>query len=117
VEGLRRKKRLEKYNDYKIALAEIALEKGFVLPDYNAAVTFLIPVSPSWTKKKKKAMHHTIHQNDPDTDNLLKALQDALKTEDCSIAHYSGLAKYWVDYPTGRIEIVVHPGPAPKYIP
>lgn len=45
-------------------------------------VTFHIPMPPSWSKKKKAAMLGQPHQQRPDIDNLLKALQDALCDED-----------------------------------
>lgn len=116
-EGLTRKQRLEKYNRYKEELTELALAKNFILPEFNAAVTFFMPVFPSWTKKKKRDLHFKLHTQKPDIDNLLKALQDALKAADCSIAHYNGLTKRWCNFPTGYIEIIVKPGPPPKYRP
>ena len=114
-EGLNRKQRLEKYNDYQEDLIDVASAKNFTLPEYNAAVTFFIPVSPSWTKKKKAANHFKLHKQTPDIDNLLKALQDALKKADASIAQYNGLAKRWVNFPTGYIEIIITEGPEPDY--
>lgn len=117
LEGLRRKLRLEKYNQYKEDLIDVALDKNFFLPEYNAAVTFFLPVSPSWTKKKKKAYHFKLHRIKPDIDNLLKALQDSLKKADCSIAHYNSICKRWVNFPTGYIEIILTDGPEPEYNP
>jgi Holliday junction resolvase RusA-like endonuclease len=117
VEGMNRKKRLERYNDYKESLIEVAFDKNFVLPEYNTSITFFLPVFDSWTNKKKKAMHFQLHRVKPDLDNFLKAFQDALKAADCSIAHYGSLAKRWVNFPTGYIEIITTDGPPPEYKP
>jgi Holliday junction resolvase RusA-like endonuclease len=102
--GLSRLKRLEKYNNYKIDLGAEAKSKGFVFPPVGASITFFVPVPPSWSKKKKKLYHGTFHQSKPDLDNLLKALMDSLMAEDKQIAHIE-LAKRWVDFETGWIEI------------
>lgn len=106
-EGLKRKNRIVKYNQYKQDLVDVAFDAGFDLPDFGATINFFIPVPPSWSKKKKKAMHHTMHQPKPDLDNLLKALQDALRKVDSSIGHYAGLGKWWLNEPTGYIEIIM----------
>lgn len=102
--GLSRLKRLERYNNYKINLGAEAKSKGFVFPPVGASITFFVPVPPSWSKKKKKLYHGTFHQSKPDLDNLLKALMDSLMAEDKQIAHIE-LAKRWVDFETGWIEI------------
>ena len=102
--GLSRLKRLERYNNYKIDLGAEAKSKGFVFPPVGASITFFVPVPPSWSKKKKKLYHGTFHQSKPDLDNLLKALMDSLMAEDKQIAHIE-LAKRWVDFETGWIEI------------
>ena len=102
--GLSRLKRLERYNNYKIELGAEAKSKGFVFPPVGASITFFVPVPPSWSKKKKKLYHGTFHQSKPDLDNLLKALMDSLMAEDKQIAHIE-LAKRWVDFETGWIEI------------
>lgn len=102
--GLSRLKRLERYNNYKIDLGAEAKSKGFLFPPVGASITFFVPVPPSWSKKKKKLYHGTFHQSKPDLDNLLKALMDSLMAEDKQIAHIE-LAKRWVDFETGWIEI------------
>ncbi len=102
--GLSRLKRLERYNNYKIELGAEAKSKGFIFPPVGASITFFVPVPPSWSKKKKKLYHGTFHQSKPDLDNLLKALMDSLMAEDKQIAHIE-LAKRWVDFETGWIEI------------
>lgn len=103
--GLKRLKRLERYNEYKLSLSALAKQAHFSFPEQGASITFFIPVSKSWSKKKKKLYHGTLHQEKPDLDNLLKALTDSLLTEDKKIAHYGELCKVWVDLEYGWIEI------------
>lgn len=105
--GLKRLERLERYNQYKIDLLGLAKQMRFTLPEQGAEIIFYLPVSPSWRKHKKESMHMKLHRNKPDLSNLLKAAEDSLLTEDKGIAHYSGLAKIWVNEPVGRIEINV----------
>jgi Holliday junction resolvase RusA-like endonuclease len=104
--GLRRKKRLMKYNNYKVALFEASREAGFIMPDFGARVTFYIPVSASWSNKKKLAHHMMPHQLKPDLDNLIKAMKDSIMQEDKGVWNYS-LSKRWVNDKTGYIEIIV----------
>ena len=53
----------------------------FQLPD-SFAVEFILPMPKSWSLKKKKAMNGKPHRQTADIDNLLKALIDALLSED-----------------------------------
>ena len=103
--GLKRLLRIEKYNNYKIDLLALAKEKRFELPAQGLGVTFFLPCPKSWSKKKKKRYHNTLHQSRPDLKNLLTGFEDALFSEDKYVAHYSLLCKKWVDYPTGWIEL------------
>lgn len=103
--GLKRLLRIERYNQYKIDLLALAKEKRFTIPEQGAGVTFFIPCPKTWSQKKKKKYHGTLHQSRPDLKNLLSAWEDALCIEDKYIAHYSSLCKRWVDFPTGWIEI------------
>lgn len=104
--GLKRLKRLEKYNRYKISLLAEAKRMRFVLPEQGAAVTFFIPVSKSWPKWKKEKMHMQLHQEKPDWDNLAKAMGDSLLIEDKHIASIM-ITKRWVNQTTGWIEIMI----------
>lgn len=106
--GLKRLKLLERYNQYKINLFGIAKSNRFVLPEQGAEINFYLPVFRTWKKYKKLAMHMKLHQSRPDLSNLLKAFEDALILEDKGIANYAGLSKFWVNEPTGRIEIIIH---------
>ena len=51
-------------------------------------------------------MHFTLHQSKPNLDNLTKAVFDGMMAEDKHIAHLQ-MAKFWVDYPNGWIEIYI----------
>lgn len=51
-------------------------------------------------------MHFKLHQAKPDIDNLCKALFDSMLSEDKGVAHFEA-AKFWVDFPTGWIEIAI----------
>lgn len=104
--GLKRLLRLEKYNNYKVALLAEAKKNKFVFPEQGAHITFYIPCPKSWSQKKKRQYHNTLHQSKPDLDNLLKSFGDSLLSEDKYIAHIE-LTKRWVDFPVGWIEISV----------
>lgn len=104
-QGLKRKRRLERYNLYKQELWLKAREAEFELPDGLFRVVFYIPVPASWSLKKKAAQHMKPHQSKPDTDNLIKAFFDALRKEDKAIWDHRA-TKLWVNEPSGRIEII-----------
>jgi Holliday junction resolvase RusA-like endonuclease len=104
--GLKRLMRLERYNKYKVDLGAEAKRKSFVMPPIGASITFVIPVPPSWSKKKKKLYHGRFHQSKPDIDNLQKAFLDSLMKEDKQIAHLE-VQKRWVDFESGWIEITL----------
>lgn len=102
--GLKRLLRLEKYNNYKIALLAESKKQSFVFPEQGASITFFIPCPKSWSQKKKRQYHFTLHQSKPDIDNLMKSFADSLLSEDKFIAHVE-ITKRWVDFPVGWIEI------------
>jgi Holliday junction resolvase RusA-like endonuclease len=109
--GLARLKRLEKYNDYKIALRAEARRVNFELPEQGAFIKFFIPMPKSWRKFKRQAMHFKLHQQRKDIDNMIKGFFDGLLVEDKHIAHIEA-AKFWVDFPVGWIDITIS---EPKY--
>lgn len=75
---VRTKKYLEKYLDYKDALREHGKKAGFIMPQDAFFMWFFMPMPKSWTKKKKAEMAFKLHKNKKDTDNLSKAIKDAL---------------------------------------
>lgn len=55
------------------------------LPESGYHVIFVLPMPPSWSKKKRPLMDGKPHQQKPDKDNLEKALLDAIFGEDSHI--------------------------------
>lgn len=108
-DGRKRIRAIERYNKYKVDVLSLAKAVKFSLPEQGAEIFFYIPVSKSWKKYRKEAMHMRLHQFRPDLSNLLKAFEDSLLGEDCIIANYRGLTKLWVNELVGRIEIIIHP--------
>lgn len=45
-------------------------------------MVFVMPMPKSWSKKKRLLMNGKPHQQKPDLDNMIKAVQDALCDED-----------------------------------
>lgn len=97
VEELQRKRRIEKYNAYKLELSAIAKELRFELPHAGFAIYFFLPMPASMLRSKKKslAMHLQPHLVKPDIDNLLKGVFDSLKKMDQHIYHLAGIGKFW----------------------
>jgi Holliday junction resolvase RusA-like endonuclease len=56
-----------------------------ILPCFGAHVVFILPISDSFSKKKKLYLNGKPHMQRPDLSNLLKALEDALYQEDSGI--------------------------------
>jgi hypothetical protein len=109
--GLKRLLRIERYNDYKVTLLGLAHEQKFVIPEQGAGITFFVPCPKSWSKKKKRQYHGTLHQSQPDLKNFLSAFEDGLCQEDKYIGHYAYLCKRWVDFETGWIEVTINDFP------
>lgn len=105
--GLKRLLRIERYNEYKLSVSAEAKRVSFKMPATGAGITFYTPCPKTWSKKKRKQYHGTFNQSTPDLDNFLKAFIDSLVSEDKYISHYSHLAKRWVDFETGWIEVVI----------
>lgn len=105
--GLKRLLRIERYNEYKLSVSAEAKRVRFKMPAVGAGITFYIPCPKTWSQKKKKEYHGSFMQSTPDLDNFLKALIDSLVSEDKHIAQYTYLAKRWVNFESGWIEILV----------
>ena len=70
--------------------------------DSGCHVIFHMPMPKSWSKKKRAKMNGQPHKQKPDVDNLLKALLDACKKEDCTVWRVA-IEKRWSE--AGAIEI------------
>lgn len=105
--GLKRLLRLERYNEYKLSLAELARQKRFSPPEQGGHLIFYIPVPKSWKKYKKEEMHMKLHQSKPDWDNLAKAFFDSIFSEDMRIADVR-VTKKWVNTEEGWIEFLIN---------
>jgi Holliday junction resolvase RusA-like endonuclease len=70
-------------------------ELGITVQDGDA-ITFVVPMAPSWSAKKRAAHVGQLHRNKPDVDNLLGGLFDGAMPEgDQHIAELGGLRKVW----------------------
>ncbi|HED3064976.1 TPA: RusA family crossover junction endodeoxyribonuclease [Kluyvera ascorbata] len=86
---------------YRAFCDEVRLNK-VTLPESGYHVIFVLPMPPSWSKKKRAMMAGKPHQQKPDKDNLEKALLDAIFGEDSHI--WDGrVTKIWGE--TGKIII------------
>lgn len=104
-EGLKRRLRLERYNQYKSDLFDVALEAGFKIPhDEYFHIIFFIPMPRTWRKWKRDKHDMRPHQSKPDKDNLEKAFMDALLKRDQAV-YDSRVTKFWTADPVGWIEI------------
>ncbi|ROU13704.1 RusA family crossover junction endodeoxyribonuclease [Kluyvera ascorbata] len=86
---------------YRAFCDEVRLNK-VTPPESGYHVIFVLPMPPSWSKKKRAMMAGKPHQQKPDKDNLEKALLDAIFGEDSHI--WDGRAtKIWGE--TGKMII------------
>ena len=64
------------------------------LPADGAMVLFVLPMPPSWSKAKRDQLRGQPHTQKPDLDNLVKALNDALREDDSGV-HTMAARKIW----------------------
>ncbi|MGM8949042.1 RusA family crossover junction endodeoxyribonuclease [Enterobacter asburiae] len=69
---------------YRAFCDEARLRKIY-LPESGAHITFVMPMPPSWSKKRREQFNGKPHQSKPDCDNMLKALMDALFDDDARV--------------------------------
>ena len=81
----------------KVNLADFRLSGSFV-------VSFFIPVPKSASKREKATLDMTPHLKTPDLDNLLKALNDILSSDNDSHIWSISASKLWTIGP-GKIII------------
>lgn len=72
------------------------------LPESGYHVIFVLPMPPSWSKKKRTEHCGKPHQQKPDLDNLMKSLMDAIYSDDCGIWDFRA-SKVWGD--CGEIKV------------
>lgn len=73
---------------------------GVTLPESGCRVTFVLPMPPSWSAKKRAAQAGQPHRQKPDVDNILKGLMDSVFDDD---AHVWDIAARKVWGETGAI--------------
>ena len=72
---------VERYHQFRDDLRYACKSNNFELGD-TFEIIFYIPMPKSWSKKKMIKMYDTPHNQKPDIDNLVKAVMDALMTDD-----------------------------------
>ncbi len=110
--GRIRKWAIERYNNYRIELFHLAKKHGFSLPKCGLAVYFHFPLKRRLKKGEAEKLHGQLHEQRPDTSNLIKAYEDSLSTTDEQIAQYSGAGKFvfvW-DLLSPELQRIVTPG-------
>jgi Holliday junction resolvase RusA-like endonuclease len=91
-----KKKAIQRYMDYKTTMVWKAKMKRFQMPHYLFWMVFYMPT-------RQADRWGNLHQEcTPDTDNLTKALKDALCKKDHMIADYRS-TKVWAE--KGKIQI------------
>ena len=80
----RQRKTVGEYFNFKNSILLQAKSIKFELKT-TLDVLFLIPMPNSWSNKKKEKMNGLPHKQKPDTDNLVKAVKDALKKDDSDV--------------------------------
>jgi Holliday junction resolvase RusA-like endonuclease len=87
---------------YRLFKDELKLQRN--LMQYALApqlrLTFIIPMPPSWSQKKRDGFEGKPHQQKPDIDNLVKAFTDTLTENDEFIWNIAAV-KLWGE--TGAI--------------
>lgn len=78
---------------YRAFCDEVRL-RGVRVPESGACITFVLPMPRSWSKQKKEEMDGRPHRQKPDADNLVKALLDALYSEDAGVWNFE-VTKLW----------------------
>jgi len=71
----------------------------------GSKITFGIAMPASWGVKKRVAMRGTRHRQKPDIDNLLKAVFDALYSDDAIISEVHAI-KVWAETAFMRVEAI-----------
>ena len=86
-----------RYWTYKDHLNLMAKVKQFTLPTEGMAIVFVMPMSKSWSKKKRQEMLGQPHRQTPDLDNLIKGFWDALASEDKHLWKVSAIKRWGIE--------------------
>jgi len=101
------------YRDYCDRIREAAtgnpLKKLDADEFVEIVVLAMVPIPRSWSLKKQMAAAGTLHRSQKDTDNILKAVKDALFGQDAGIA-IDHVAKIWWSEPSTQIMLLRQPG-------
>lgn len=117
--GLLIKRRIQRYNKYKVDVLALATAEGFSMPHYGWSLYFYFPLPKRRKGEERKMLHGNPKISKPDIDNLQKAVFDSLSITDETVAQLSGVGKFWVDtmyvdhngekqYGSGWIEILLN---------
>lgn len=93
------------YRAFETHLRLLAKMQKFTLPECGCAATFYLPMPASWSKRKRAEMDGKPHQDKPDWDNLIKAVQDSLLDNDSKVWEFGPVRKFWSD--RGQIILTV----------
>lgn len=85
---------VDRYYAFKDQLAVACKLSEFFLPD-SYRVEFYIKMPNTWSTKKKKEMMGKPHQQKPDLDNLIKSVNDCLKTNDATVWYVESTKSWW----------------------
>ena len=78
---------------YRAFCDEVRL-KNVAMPEQGGHITFVVPMPKSWSQKNRVTINGQSHQQKPDADNMIKALMDALFTDDAHIWDFR-VTKVW----------------------
>ncbi len=84
-----------KYRRYSDELRQACLAADFVLGE-AIYMEFHFPMPQSWSKKKQALMLGKPKKSRPDTDNVVKGIQDSLLPEDSKVWHIEA-KKFWAE--------------------
>jgi Holliday junction resolvase RusA-like endonuclease len=79
-----KKKLVARYMKWKEDVQLLAYQAGWK-PTDELHVIFVLPMPKSWSRQKRERMRGEPHQQKPDRNNLMKALEDALYKDDSGV--------------------------------
>ena len=85
---------VRQYKESKVVLRSAYHPNNLEFESFE--IEFHVPMPKSWSKKKRKDMAGTPHQQRPDLDNYLKAWKDSVFEED-SVVWRVKATKLWTD--------------------